>query len=61
MGRPRARRGGGGPGAQATVPWYPVPFTGQTFGVLLAGGLLGWRRGAFAMALHLALAGSACP
>lgn len=30
--------------AQVTIPWYPVPFTGQTFAVLLVGGLLGaWR------------------
>lgn len=30
--------------AQVTIPWYPVPLTGQTFAVLLAGGLLGmWR------------------
>lgn len=41
--------------AQVTIPWYPVPFTGQTFGVLLVGGVLGCRRGALAMALYWAL------
>jgi biotin transport system substrate-specific component len=30
----------------------PVPITGQTLGVLLAGTALGWRRGAAAMALY---------
>jgi biotin transport system substrate-specific component len=30
--------------AQVSIPWYPVPFTGQTFAVLLVAGLLGaWR------------------
>lgn len=46
--------------AQVTVPlpFTPVPLTGQTFGVLLAGAALGWRRGAASMALY-ALAGLA--
>lgn len=35
------------------VPGTPVPVTGQTFGVLLAGAALGWRRGLAAMALYL--------
>ena len=32
--------------AQVVIPIQPVPFTGQTFGVLLVGGALGFRRGA---------------
>lgn len=36
------------------LPFTPVPITGQTFGVLLAGALLGPRRGALAMLLYLA-------
>ncbi len=35
------------------LPWTPVPITGQTFGVLLVGVLLGARRGALALALYL--------
>jgi biotin transport system substrate-specific component len=35
------------------LPWTPVPITGQTFGVLLVGILLGARRGALAVALYL--------
>ncbi|MGH9068996.1 MAG: biotin transporter BioY [Acidimicrobiales bacterium] len=40
--------------AQASVhlPFTPVPVTGQTLGVLLAGTALGWKRGAAAMALY---------
>ena len=41
--------------AQIYIPTQPVPFTGQTFGVLLVGGALGWRRGAAALLLYLAL------
>jgi biotin transport system substrate-specific component len=33
----------------------PVPFTGQTFGVLLVGGALGFRRGALASLLYVAI------
>ncbi len=40
------------------LPFTPVPITGQTLGVLLAGGALGSRRGAAALALY-ALAGMA--
>lgn len=36
------------------LPFTPVPVTGQTLGVLLIGGLLGSRRGAAAMLVHLA-------
>jgi len=34
------------------LSFTPVPITGQTLGVLLAGTALGWRRGAMAMALY---------
>lgn len=42
--------------AQAAVrlPFTPVPMTGQTLGVLLAGTALGWRRGMAALALYAA-------
>src|SRR5712691_4667961 len=36
------------------VPITPVPFTGQTFGVLLVGASLGWATGALALLLYLA-------
>ncbi|MGB9890072.1 MAG: biotin transporter BioY [Anaerolineae bacterium] len=35
------------------LPFTPVPITGQTFGVLLVGALLGSRRGALALGLYL--------
>ena len=35
------------------LPWTPVPITGQTFAVLLAGVLLGSRRGAITLILYL--------
>ena len=37
------------------VPGSPVPITGQTFGVLLVGGALGFRRGLVAVGLYLLL------
>lgn len=37
------------------LPGNPVPFTGQTFAVLIAGGALGFRRGLAAAALYLVL------
>jgi biotin transport system substrate-specific component len=37
------------------VPGSPVPVTGQTFGVLLVGGALGFRRGLAAVALYVLL------
>ena len=40
------------------LPFTPVPITGQTLGVLLAGTALGWRRAGLSMALY-ALAGVA--
>jgi biotin transport system substrate-specific component len=36
-------------------PNSPVPVTGQTFGVLLVGGALGFRRGLLSMLLYVAL------
>jgi len=40
------------------LSFTPVPITGQTLGVLLAGSALGWRRAGLSMALYL-LAGLA--
>lgn len=34
------------------LPFTPVPITGQTFGVLLGGMALGWRRGLLGMLLY---------
>ena len=45
-------------GAQIEIPHQPIPFTMQTFFVLLAGAVLGKRNGAISMALYL-LAGVA--
>ena len=35
------------------LPGTPIPITGQTFGVLLVGGALGFRRGALSIALYI--------
>jgi biotin transport system substrate-specific component len=35
------------------IPGSPVPITGQTFGVLLVGGALGFRRGLISIALYV--------
>ena len=43
------------------LPFSPVPLTGQTFGVLLTGALLGPRLGAAAMVLYLAEGGFGLP
>lgn len=40
--------------AQVVIPIRPVPITGQTFGVLLVGALLGSKRGALAVLVYLA-------
>jgi biotin transport system substrate-specific component len=50
-------------GAQVTVyvPGNPVPFTGQTFGVLLSAGALGFRRGVAASALYLLIGAIGLP
>ncbi len=37
------------------LPFTPVPITGQTFGVLLGGMALGWRRALAGMVLYLAV------
>ncbi len=47
--------------AQASVPLQPVPLTGQTLGVLLVGGWLGFRRGAAALAVYVAAGASGLP
>jgi biotin transport system substrate-specific component len=43
------------------VPGSPVPVTGQTFGVLLVGGALGFRRGLAAVALYVLLGAVGLP
>ena len=47
--------------AQVYIPTLPVPFTGQTFGVLLVGGALGFRRGVLALLLYLAIGAIGLP
>lgn len=47
--------------AQVYIPTTPVPFTGQTFGVLVVGGALGFRRGAAALMLYLAIGALGAP
>jgi biotin transport system substrate-specific component len=49
--------------AQITIPlgFTPVPWTGQTFAVLLAGGVLGSRRGALSMLLYVSLGAVGLP
>ena len=39
--------------AQIYIPTVPVPFTGQTFGVLLVGGALGFRRATIALLAYI--------
>jgi biotin transport system substrate-specific component len=41
--------------ARLTIPRDPVPWTGQTFGILVVGGALGARRGFAAIALYVLL------
>lgn len=49
--------------AQIAIPlWFtPVPITGQTLAVLLAGAALGWRLGAASQALYVALGAIGLP
>jgi biotin transport system substrate-specific component len=47
--------------AQVVIPMQPVPITGQTFVVLLAGALLGSRLGALAMFAYLVEGASGLP
>ena len=39
--------------AQVAIPMYPVPFTGQTLGVLLTGALLGKKRASISLLVYL--------
>jgi biotin transport system substrate-specific component len=41
--------------ARVAIPRDPVPWTGQTFGILVVGGALGARRGFAAVALYVVL------
>lgn len=43
------------------LPWSPVPLTGQTFGVLLAGVMLGTWWGGVSMALYAGLGAAGIP
>jgi biotin transport system substrate-specific component len=43
------------------LPWTPVPFTGQTFGVLLAGVMLGSWWGGASMAIYASLGVAGVP
>ena len=43
------------------LSFTPVPITGQTLGVLLAGTALGWRRGAAALALYAVMGVAGVP
>src|SRR5688572_3240883 len=47
--------------AYVVIPTTPVPFTGQTFAVLVVGGALGFRRGAAALLLYLAIGAIGLP
>jgi biotin transport system substrate-specific component len=47
--------------ARIVIPTTPVPFTGQTFAVLLVGGALGFRRGAAALLLYIAIGALGVP
>ena len=47
--------------AQIYIPTTPVPFTGQTFGVLVVGGALGFRRGVAAVLLYHVIAAFGMP
>lgn len=47
--------------AQVAIPWYPVPLTGQTFAVLLSGGLLGMWRATTAMSIYFLVGVAGAP
>jgi len=47
--------------AQISIPWYPVPFTGQTLAVLLVGGVLGAWRGAASLLLYFIIGALGLP
>ena len=46
---------------EVPLPFTPVPITGQTFGVLLIGAVLGSKRGAASLALYLIEGGLGLP
>ena len=48
-------------GAQIEIPHQPVPYTFQTFFVLLAGAMLGPRNGFISMAMYLSLGALGLP
>ncbi len=48
-------------GAQIQIPHQPVPYTLQTFFVLLSGALLGKRNGALSQILYVALGAAGMP
>jgi biotin transport system substrate-specific component len=48
-------------GARIEIPHQPVPFTLQTFFVLLAGGFLGVRNGVLSQFLYLAMGAAGLP
>lgn len=48
-------------GAQIEIPHYPVPYTLQTFFVLLAGGLLGRRNAFLSMLLYVGIGAAGLP
>lgn len=43
------------------LPWTPVPVSGQTFAVLLAGATLGWQAGSASQLLYLVLGAIGLP
>jgi biotin transport system substrate-specific component len=47
--------------SQIVIPLQPVPITGQTFGVLLVGALLGTRRGAASMLTFIGMGAIGLP
>ncbi len=47
--------------AQVVIPTTPVPFTGQTFGVLAVGAALGFRRAVMALLVYLAIGVAGVP
>jgi biotin transport system substrate-specific component len=47
--------------ARIVIPTEPVPFTAQTFGVLVVGGALGFRRGMAALLLYVAIGAIGVP
>ena len=48
-------------GAQIEIPHYPVPYTLQTFFVLLAGGLLGRRNAFLSMLVYVGIGAAGLP